>query len=410
MEVKSLSPGAHNDGDGLYLIVNDGGDRAWSFRFTAPDGKRAAMTFAKADDRDSTIGDILSLKSARAKAREYAFDLKRHGIDPRHKKKIDISGGLTFKTFAEQQYPEWCKGLNPEEPKAWERALRDLTSLHDLKLHEIETSHVLAALKPIWAVKPVTASRTRQRIERVLDAAKALKYRTGDNPAMWRGNLKHLLASPRKLHRKKGHPSLPYSKMPLLMQGLALDPAIVARCVEVGILTVARSQEIRLMEWTELDLEKKQWLCPAEKMKIKAGEDNKPRDHLVPLSDQAIAIIKQMPRAGRFVFPSDHNDVHAPFRPNALTGCIKRDGFEATMHGMRTSFRNWAGEDVEHEFRREVIEHCLAHREGDETEKSYWTGEMIERRRRVLQAWADYVKPKTKAKPKPGALNLRLVG
>ena len=163
------------------------------------------------------------------------------------------------------------------------------------------------------------------------------------------------------------------------------------------------------MEWTELDLEKKQWFCPAEKMKIKTGEDDKPRDHLVPLSDQAIAIIKQIPRVGRFVFPSDHNDDHAPFRPNALTGCIKRDGFEATMHGMRTSFRNWAGEDVEHEFKREVIEHCLAHREGDETEKSYWTGDMIERRRRVLQAWADYIKPKTKAKPKSKAPNLRLV-
>jgi integrase len=143
-------------------------------------------------------------------------------------------------------------------------------------------------------------------------------------------------------------------------------------------------------------------------MKIKFGEDDKPRDHLVPLSDQAIAIMKSLPHTGRYVFPSDHNEDHAPFRPNALTGCIKRDGFEATMHGMRTSFRNWAGEDVEHDFKREVIEHCLAHREGDETEKSYWTGEMIERRRRVLQAWADYVKPK-KAKPKTKIPNLRLV-
>lgn len=298
-----MKPGAHTDGDGLYLIVNDGGDRSWSFRFTAPNGKRAAMTFAKADERDSDISDILSLKSARKKARDFAFALKRDGIDPRFKKKLDISKGLTFKTFAEQQYKDWCKGLSPEEEKQWERSIRDVPSLHDLKLHEIETSHVLVALKPIWTVKPVTAARTRQRIERVLSAAKALNYRIGENPAAWRDNLKHLLASPRKLHRKKGHASLPYSKAPALMQGLALDPAIVARCVEIGILTVARSQEIRLMEWGEIDFEKKEWLCPADKMKIKQDSNEKAKDHLVPLSDQAIAILTSLPRAGRYVFP-----------------------------------------------------------------------------------------------------------
>lgn len=411
-QVKSLQPGAHNDGDGLYLVVSDGGDRSWSFRFTAPDGKRAAMTFAKADDRDSTIGDILSLKSARTKAREFAFALKRDGIDPRFKKKLDISGGLTFKVFAEQQYNDWCKGLSPEEAKQWVRSIRDVPSLHDLKLHEIETADVLAALKPIWTVKPVTAARTRQRIERVLSAAKALKLRIGENPAAWRDNLKHLLASPRKLHRKKGHTSLPYSKAPALMEGLALDPAIIARCVEIGVLTVARSQEVRLMEWSEIDFDKKEWLCPADKMKIKQGSDEKARDHLVPLSDQAITILMSLPRTGSYVFPSDHNEEHAPFRPNALTGCIKRDGFDVTMHGMRTSFRNWGGdggEDGKHSFPREVLEHCLAHREGDETEKSYWTGEMKARRRRALQAWADYIKPKTKAKPKAKTPNLRLV-
>jgi integrase len=416
-QVKTLQPGAHTDGNGLYLVVRDTGERSWSFRFTEPaarpDGKhhRAAITFAKADDRDSAIGDVLTLKSARTKAREYAFALKRDGIDPRHKKKIDISGGLIFRTFAEQQYPEWCKGLYPEELKAWQRAIRDVPGLHGLKLHEIETSHVLAALKPIWTVKPVTAARTRQRIERVLDAAKALKLRTGENPAAWRGNLKHLLPSPRKLHRKKGHTALPYSKAPALMQGLELDPAIVARCVEVAILTVARSQEVRLMEWTEIDFDKREWMCPADKMKIKQGSDEKAKDHLVPLSDQAIEILLSLPRTGRYVFPSDHNDEHAPFRPNALTGCIKRDGFDVTMHGMRTSFRNWGGDggvDGEHSFPREVLEHCLAHREGDETERSYWTGEMKARRRVVLQAWADYIRPKTKAKPK-SKTNLRLV-
>jgi len=395
-QVKSLPCGAHADGGGLYLVVREGGDRAWAFRFTGHDGKRAQMEFAKPGDRDE--GDKLTLSGAREQAREYRVGLKRDGIDPRHKKRLATSGDKTFKEFADEQYPDWCKGLNPEEEKAWRRAIDDLPTLHKLKLHEIDTPQVLAALKPIWTVKPVTASRTRQRIERVLDAAKALKYRTGDNPAMWRGNLKHLLPSPRKLHTKKGHVSLAYRKAPALMVGLRYDTGTVARCVEVGILTVARSQEIRLMEWSELDLIAKTWLSPAHKMKMK-------KDHLVPLSDQAVELINSMPRVGCYVFPSDHADEHTPFLPNALTECIKRDGFKVTMHGMRTSFRNWGGESVEHNFRREVIEHCLAHREGDETERSYWTGEMIERRRIVLQAWADYVKPVSMHDAKPKAKN-----
>jgi len=377
-QIKSLQPGAHADGGGLYLIVRDNGDRIWAYRFTAPDGDRAMMEFAK-------VGEM-SLSDARDQARLYRLALKKDGVDPRHKKQIATKGGKTFKAFAEEHYPTLCKGLSPEEEKQWKRSIADVPHLHELRLHEISTEDVLEALKPIWTVKPVTASRTRQRIERVLEAAKVLKYRTGENPAIWRGNLKHLLPSPRKLHRKQGHASLPYAKAPALMAELHNDPGPVARAVEVCILTVARSQEIRLMEWSEIDFDKKTWRVPPAKMKAKGA-------HLVPLSDQATDIIKAMPRLGRYVFPSDHAVDHQPFRPNALTACIVRAGFDVTMHGMRTTFRNWGGESTEHNFRREVLEHCLAHRVGDASEQSYWTGEMEDRRRKVLQAWANYVKP-----------------
>jgi integrase len=387
-QVKSKKAGAHADGGGLYLQVSENGDRAWSFRFTAPDGKRAVKVFAK-------VGEM-SLSEARDQARAYRLALKKDGVDPRHQKRIEAKAGMTFKAFADEQYPVWCAGLSVEEPKQWRRAIDDVKSLHDLKLSEITTEHVLKALRPIWSAKPVTASRTRQRIERLMDAAKALQYRTGENPARWRGNLKHLLPSPRKLNRKTGHASVPYAKAPALMVELQNDPGPVARCVEVAILTVARSQEIRLMEWSEIDSHKETWLCPAEKMKIKGGDE--PRPHLVPLSDQAVEIIRAMPRLGRFVFPSDHADAHQPFRPNALTECIKRAGFKATMHGMRTTFRNWGGES-RHNFRREVLEHCLAHRIGDESERSYWTGQMEGRRRAVLQAWANYVMPPPTRRP-----------
>ncbi|MGB6253539.1 MAG: integrase arm-type DNA-binding domain-containing protein [Bradyrhizobium sp.] len=397
-QVKSLQGGSYADGGGLYLVVRDSGERVWAFRFTGLDGKRTQMEFARFGDRDGEAGDVLTLRGARDQAREYKVALKRDGIDPRVKKRGMIKGGKTFKEFAEEQYPAWCKGLSDEEEKQWQRSIRDVASLHQLKLHEITTEHVLAALQPIWTVKPITASRTRQRIERLLHAAKVLKLRDGENPALWRGNLKYLLPSPRKLNRKKskgGHASAPYAKMPAVMTALRYEPGNAARCVEVGILTCARSKEIRLMEWDEIDIDAKQWTCPAEKMKIKG--DEKPKPHLVPLSEQALAIIQSMPRGGRYVFPSSHVEEHQPFFPNSLTETIKRCGVKATMHGMRTSFRNWGGESVAHNFRREVLEHCLSHRVGDESERSYWTGEMIERRRVVLQAWADFIKPRKNA-------------
>jgi integrase len=390
-QVKSKQPGVHADTGGLYLVVRESGERAWAFRFTGLDGKRAQMEFARVGDRDSPSGDELTLSSARDKAREYKVALRRDGIDPRVKKRVAAAIGKTFKEFAEEQHPIWCKGLCEEEPKQWARAIRDVPSLHNLRLHEITTEHVLEALRPIWTEKPVTANRTRQRIERVLDAAKALKLRSGENPAAWRGNLKHLLPSVGKLHRKKGYPSVDYAKMPALMSALRYESGVVGRVVEVGILTCARSKEIRMMEWDEIDFAKKTWLVPAEKMKVKGEMHGKP--HLVPLSDQAVEIIKSMPRTGRYVFPSDHAEEHAPFLPNALTNCIKRCGFGGTMHGCRSTFRNWGADNKKHNFRREVLEFCLSHRVGDEAELSYWTSEMIERRRETLQAWADFVKP-----------------
>ncbi len=391
-QVKSLQAGVHADGEGLYLVARESGDRVWAFRFTDLEGKRAQMEFAKAGDRDSASGDVLTLSSAREKARDYKVGLKREGIDPRVKKRATAQGSKTFKEFAEEQYPVWCQGLSEEELKQWQRSIRDVPSLHDKKLQEITTEHVLAALKAIWTVKPVTASRTRQRIERLMDAAKALRLRTGENPAAWRGNLKHLLPSPRKLNRKKGHRSAPYTKMPQMMTGLRYDAGNAARCTEVGILTVSRSQEIRLMEWTELDFEARTWMVPAEKMKIKGELEPKP--HLVPLSDQAIEIIQSMPRTDKYVFPSDHAEQHQSFRANALVGAIERTAVKSTMHGCRTSFRNWGADNKEHNFRREVLEFCLSHSVGDETELSYWDSEMIKRRREALQAWADFIKPR----------------
>jgi len=411
-EINSKQSGAYADGGGLYLLVRESGDRIWQFRFTDLAGKRAAMEFAKVVDRPSGRPGEMSLSEARDAAREYRVALKRDGADPRTKKRLAQTGGKTFKEYAEEKYPGWCVGKHKDEELAWQRSIRDVPSLHALTLHAIDTPHVIEALKPIWWEKPISADRTRQRIEKLLDAAKVEKLRTGENPAAWRGNLKLVLPSARKLNKKKPHASVPYAKAPALMTALRYETGTVGRCVEVGILTVTRSQEIRLMEWTELDFNKKTWLIPAEKMKVKG--EGEPKPHLVPLSEQALAIIQSMPRMGRYVFPSDHYHAgeHQPFFPNALLYCIKRCGFAATMHGMRSTFRNWGADSREHNFRREVLEFCLSHRVGDEAELSYWDSDMIDRRRDALQAWADYVKPIRKPKadqPKKSKPKLRLV-
>ncbi|MGY3130063.1 integrase [Bradyrhizobium sp. USDA 4501] len=414
-QIKTLQPGTYADKGGLYLCVRPtaGGkqlNRIWQFRFTDPQGKRAGMDFAKFGDRDSAAGDVLTLSTAREKVAAYMTDLRRQGIDPRYTKRLATTDGITFKQYADKTYPGWCVGKHKDEEKAWARSIRDVPSLHDLKPSEIDSTHLIEALKPIWWEKPISANRTRERIEKLLDAAKVEKLRTGENPAAWRGNLKFVLPSARKLNKKKGHASVPYAKAPDLIRQLRYETGNVGRCVEVGMLTCTRSQEVRWMEWDELDFVKKTWLIPGWKMKIK-GEAADGKPHLVPLSDQAIAIITAQPRVGKYVFPSDAKQVteHAAFLPNALTNCIKRCGFKATMHGLRTTFRNWGADSREHNFRREVLEFCMSHRVGDEAELSYWTSEMLDRRREVMDAWANYIKPlKPKSGTKPKA-KLRLV-
>jgi hypothetical protein len=168
---------------GGFIWSCESDDRVGAFRFTDLDGKRAQMEFARIGDRDSAAGDVLTLSSARNKAREYKVALKRDGVDPRVKRRAAAQRGKTFRNLPRSNTPAGCKGRSEEEEKQWARSIRDVPSLHDLKVHEITTEHVLEALKPIWSVKPVTASRTRQRIERLMDAAKALKLRTGENPA-----------------------------------------------------------------------------------------------------------------------------------------------------------------------------------------------------------------------------------
>jgi integrase len=391
-QITSLPVGAHSDGGGLYLMVekNAAGEvvRKWSFRFTWGD-KRKVMDIGPV--RDTTL----------AQARDRAGQLRQDisaGRDPRAVKqavRTRVDSEQTFLAFANSKIDSWCAGLNPREPAAWKLALASVPSLHGMRLDAIDTVHVEAALKPLWRPKsqggtPATAKVTRQRIEKVLSAAAAVGLRPrGFNPASWRGNLDQLLPKVSRVHQPAGHTSLDYSELPRLMTALRYDTDLVARAIELVILTACRSQEVRLMQWSEVNLDKAVWNIPADHMKLNKA-------HRVPLSPQAVALLKGLPRTSPLVFPQDKAKRlgPSPMWSATLRNKLHASGFAVTLHGMRTSFRNWCGESLEHNFRREMIEHCLAHREGDSSERAYWTAEALDRRREIMNAWADHVLPR----------------
>ena len=247
------------------------------------------------------------------------------------------------------------------------------------------TDDVLAVLKPIWVNKAETASRVRGRIEKVLDAAKAKGFRQGENPARWRGHLDHLL--PRRPRLTRGHHvAMPYENVPAFVAQLRERDALAAQALELCILTAARSGEILGLRWEEIDLEKRVWTVPARRMK--AG-----REHRVPLSSRATAILRELAehRNGDLVFPGQKRG--KPLSGMAMEMLLRRLKIQnATVHGFRSSFRDWAGNVSS--FPREIIETALAHVMGDKAEQAYRRSDALEKRRRLMEAWAAYCEKK----------------
>jgi len=278
-------------------------------------------------------------------------------------------------------------GFRNEKHKAqWKSTLESYAApLRAKPVDTIGTDDVLAVLKPIWTTKAETASRVRGRIEKVLDAAKAKGFRDGGNPARWRGHLDHLLPRPSKLARGH-HAAMPYEDVAAFIAKLRKREATSALALELCILTAARSGEILGMRWSEIDLDKKVWTVPADRMK--AG-----REHRVPLSPRAIAILRQLeePKAGEFVFPGQARK--KPLSNMAMEMVLRRMKIEeATVHGFRSSFRDWAGNVSS--FPREIVETALAHVIGDKAEQAYRRSDALEKRCKLMEAWAAYCEPR----------------
>jgi integrase len=378
-KVVTAKPGKYSDGGNLYLIVSPNGSRKWVLRFTwrgraKEMGLGSAATVPLADAREKAA-------SARRKVAE--------GLNPIDERKRD--GGIpTFGEMADQVREALSAGFRNEKHKAqWKSTLATYAApLRAKPVDTITTDDMLAILIPIWTTKPETASRLRGRIEKVLDAAKAKGSRGGENPARWRGHLDHLLPRPSKLARGH-HPAMPYDEVSQFVSKLREREAIAALALELCILTAARSGEILGMRWPEIDLDKKTWTVPAARMK--AG-----REHRVPLSPRAVAILRKLEKlkAGQFVFPGQARN--KPLSNMAMEMVLRRMKIEdATVHGFRSSFRDWAG-NVSN-CPREVVETALAHVIGDKAEQAYRRSDALEKRRKLMEAWAAYCEPRAKS-------------
>jgi integrase len=374
-KVATAKRGKHSDGGNLYLIVSETGSRKWVLRFT---WRGAAKEMGLGSAHDVPLAD------ARDRAAE-ARRLIAKGLNPIEARKRD--GGIpTFGEMADDVREALSAGFRNEKHKAqWKMTLGTYAaSLRNKPVDTITTEDVLAVLKSIWTEKPETASRLRGRIEKVLDAAKAKGLRTSENPARWRGHLDHLLPKPLKLSRGH-HAAMAYEELPAFMGELRQREATAALALEFCILTAARSGEVLGCRWSEIDLEKRVWTVPAHRMK--AG-----REHRVPLSGRALAILVELTKvnAGPFVFPGQTR--HKPLSNMAMDMMLRRMKRDTvTVHGFRSSFRDWAG-NVSN-FPREITETALAHIIGDKAEQAYRRSDALEKRRKLMEAWAIYCDP-----------------
>lgn len=369
-KVKTAGPGRHGDGRGLFLYVKPSGARSWVLRYQVQ-GRR----------RDLGLGSYpdVTLAMARDRATE-ARRLIVEGEDPIAKKQQ--AKPKTFEDASleliESKRPGW---KNAKHAAQWTSTLETYAfpKIGRVQVAKLETADVIAVLTPIWSARPETANRVRQRIEAVLDYASALGIRTGDNPARWRGHLDHLLPKPTKVRAVKHHPALPHSEIADFMGEVSERTGVAPRALAFTILTAARSGETRGMTWGEVNLDKNLWTIPSARMK--AG-----KEHRIPLTDAAIALLGEKGEDAALVFGSE-TKAGKPISDMSMTAVLRRmsrDGI--TVHGFRSTFRDSAGETTG--FPREVIEAALAHGIKDKAEAAYARSDLFDKRRKLMEAWS----------------------
>ena len=390
LEIKNAKPGMHADGGGLYLCVKNSGSKSWVFRFQL-EGRR----------REMGLGSLKALEVVKARAKAAEFKSKiAAGIDPLDERRAEKKAKLeqrkhaeialkreevTFRKAAEHlienKKPSWT---NPKHVQQWENTLATYAYpvIGALPVADVGAEHIIEILKPIWSKKSETASRVRMRIENVLNAAKLMGWRSGDNPAVYKGGLEAVLPPISKVKKVRHHPAMPFEDARAFMAMLSKRKGISARALEFCILTAARSGEVRHATWDEIDLETDLWIVPAERMKAR-------REHRVPLSKEAKAILETLPRLAnsQLVFPGQKG---RPLSDMTLSAVLKRmDLKHYTVHGFRSTFRDWTAETTHHS--SETVEMALAHTISNKVEAAYRRGDLLEKRRDLMKDWAQFL-------------------
>jgi integrase len=379
---KARGQGHYPDGNGMYLQVARGGSLSWVYRYML--NKRPRMM---------GLGSYpeVSLGEARKRATE-CRRLRNDGVDPidahkavRTANLLKSAQGITFEDCCKAYIASHKAGWrNAKHAEQWTNTLSTYAYpvFGDLSVASVDTKLVMEVLEPIWATKTETAARLRGRIENILDWAKTREYREGENPARWRGHLQNLLPQRRKVRKVQHHPALAYDKMPSFMKALRKQEGTAALAFEFLILTAARTGEAIGARWDEIDLTKAVWTVPSTR--IKAG-----REHRVPLSGPAITLLRKREkvRVTEFVFAGAKKE--KSLSNMALLVLLKRMGrTEITAHGFRSTFRDWAAEKTDTP--REVAEMALAHAVGDKVEAAYRRGDLVGKRKKLMQDWAKY--------------------
>lgn len=387
-QVENLTaPGTYEDGNGLRLVVKASGAKSWVLRYQL-EGKRREMGLGSFPDKP--------LADAREEAND-ARRLIRTGVDPLEARKARLEAArleqlqaaakrITFNTVSADYIAAHKAGWrNAKHAQQWVNTLKTYAEpiIGELSPDEINTDHILKVLKEIWLTKPETASRVRNRIELVLDAAKARGLREGENPARWRGHLDKLLPKRTKVRAVKHHAALPWSELPAFMTELSKAEDLTYKAMQMTILTACRTGEVLGATWPEVDLERRVWTVPAERMKMR-------KEHRVPLSDAMLELLKSLPRVegNPHLFPGMR--AGKPLSNMAmLMGLRQMKREDLTMHGFRSTFRDWAGECTPHP--RDVCEQALAHSLGNAVEAAYRRGDLFEKRRALMDDWSHYI-------------------
>lgn len=365
--------GYHPDGGGLYLQVSTRGSKSWIFRYTL-----------RGRSREMGLGPLALVSLA--EARELREACRRQllaGKDPLEARREERAAEVrdTFQQCRTAYVTAHASSWKNEKHRAqWESTLSTYAAALDPKpVREIDTSHVLAVLEPIWYDKTETATRVRQRIEAVLNWAAARKMRSAENPARWRGHLDKLLPPPARLKRVQHRSALPYLEAPAFMQVLRAKVSMTARALELTILTASRPNETAGARWEEFDLDAALWVVPPDRMKAQ-------REHRIPLQPRAVEIVRAMPRLAPFVFPGV--DETTGITTAALLALVQEMRPGLHTHGFRSTFRDWAADCTS--YPREIAEAALAHVLKDKTEAAYRRTDLFEKRRQLMADWAAY--------------------